>query len=53
VQIDSVGVGRYTVGSYVDAQNGFGALLRSRFVCRIAKIPGGDKWHLEDLWMER
>ena len=53
VRIDSLGGGRYKVHSYVDAQNSFGALLRSQFVCRIAKVPGGDEWRLEDLEMER
>lgn len=52
-RIDSLGGGRYRVHSQVDAQNAFGALLRSQFVCSIAKVPGGDEWRLEDLTMER
>ena len=35
--IKDLGGGRYQINSWVDSQNGFGALLRSRFVC-IVKI---------------
>lgn len=35
--IKDLGGGRYQINSWVDSQNGFGALLRSRFLC-IVKI---------------
>jgi hypothetical protein len=48
---------RYTVSSYVDAENSFGAKLRSKFVCTIKLVsPAGDladpaSWELIDLQM--
>lgn len=33
--------GSYTVVSYVDSQNGFGAMLRTRFSCEIRKDSRG------------
>jgi hypothetical protein len=39
--------GSYTVKSYVDAQNGFGALIRSDFVCHVKPVAGS--WVLLDL----
>ncbi len=43
----------FTISSYVDAQNGFGANIRSRFICKITH-KGGDwtvpnNWTLDDL----
>lgn len=46
-KVSSLGSGRYSVRSYVDSENGFGALLRSDWSCEIRKVPGGDKWQLE------
>ncbi len=40
--------GSYTVVSYVDAQNSFGAMLRNRFVCRIQPTVSG-AWTLLSL----
>jgi len=39
---------RYEIVSYVDAQNGFGALIRTRFRC-IVDNDFGDQWGLESL----
>lgn len=36
------GKGRYTATGWVDAQNGFGAMIRSRFVCKMTNA--GDNW---------
>jgi len=43
----------YYVGSYVDAQNSFGAIIRNKYYCKI-KYIGGDRymqsnWNLIDL----
>lgn len=38
----------YTVRNYVDAENSFGAMLRSNFVCEV-KDAGNDEWELVDL----
>jgi hypothetical protein len=37
-----------TVTSHVDSQNGFGALLRLNYTCKVA-WQGGDKWRLQSL----
>lgn len=44
----SVSNGEYTVTSYVDSQNGFGAMIRTTYVCTVTYL-GSDKWHLVDL----
>lgn len=38
----------YRVNSQVDSENGFGALLRSFFECRVA-YTGDDQWQLVDI----
>ncbi len=49
---------RYIVSSYVDAENSFGAKLRSKFVCTIKLVsPSGEladpaSWELIDLKMQ-
>jgi hypothetical protein len=42
--------GSYTVKSYVDAQNGFGALIRNDFVCRVKPVAAS--WVLLDLTIQ-
>jgi hypothetical protein len=37
----------YEVSIQVDAQNSFGAMIRSTFVCKISKV--GTSWRLDDL----
>jgi hypothetical protein len=37
----------YTVVGWVDAQNGFGAMLRNNFVCKLHKT--GNSWYLDDV----
>lgn len=39
---------RYRVHSHVDAENGFGAQIRTAYVCEIRSV-GGDEWRLIDL----
>ncbi len=46
--VQNLGDGAYKVSAYVDAENSFGAKLRTDFVC-VVKYVGNDKWHLEDL----
>jgi hypothetical protein len=36
------------VGSYVDAENSFGAMIRTHFVCELTYIGDGN-YRLEDL----
>lgn len=38
----------YTIKSYVDAQNSFGATIRTRYVC-VVRYTGSDTWRLESL----
>lgn len=37
----------YTVRSYVDSENGFGANIRTRFTCTVTDI--GDEWRLDNI----
>lgn len=46
--ITNTGDGSFRVNSYVDAQNSFGAMIRTDFTCTV-KYEGGDQWGLVDL----
>ena len=46
--IQPVSEGDYEVSAYVDSQNGFGAMIRTRFTCTVKPLPN-DKWRLVDL----
>ena len=46
--VTDLGNGKYRYVSYVDSQNGFGALLRTNFICTV-KYVGDKKWSLESL----
>lgn len=48
VQVDRNTDGTYTVTSTVDAQNSFGAKLRSTFTCTVHPT-GKDTWLLDDI----
>ncbi len=53
--VSRMGNEAYVVRSYVDAQNGFGAMIRSTYACKI-RYRGGDdadtgNWQLIDLQM--
>ena len=39
----------YTITSFVDSQNSFGALLRTQYVAQMRYIPSTEKWRLEDI----
>lgn len=43
---------RYTVSSHVDAENGFGAQVRTPFICEVRLSQDGSTWRLRDLVME-
>lgn len=45
------GEARYTVTSYVDAQNSFGAMMRNTYTCDI-EYTGGLNWSLRGLEIE-
>jgi len=49
--VKDLGEGRYTVTTYVDAQNSFGAMIRNNFTCTLLYV-GNDKWQLEDINIE-
>jgi hypothetical protein len=52
VRVTGSGEGPYTVTSTVDSENGFGALLRSSFVCSVrpaGSAGGKTTWKLVDL----
>lgn len=38
----------YTVDSYVDAQNGFGAMIRTRYFCQLQYDAGADAWRVKE-----
>lgn len=38
----------WSVSGYVDSQNGFGALIRSNFVCQLSYLGNG-RWILDEL----
>lgn len=44
------GESTYLAISYVDSQNGFGAMIRTNFSCAVRYV-GNDRWHLESLQM--
>ena len=48
--VHSFGSGRYGVESYVDAQNSFGAMLRSRYACALKY--DGTNWRLDAINIE-
>ncbi len=45
-----LGNGRYQISSYLDAQNSFGALVRTHFIC-VVQHTGGSDWRLINLTM--
>jgi len=50
VTVQSQGDGRFRVVAWVDAQNSFGALIRTHFSCTVHK--GDGEWILEELDMQ-
>jgi hypothetical protein len=45
---EDLGEGRFRVQAAVDAQNGFGALIRNNYDCSVHWVSGSD-WGLDDL----
>lgn len=52
VSITPLGDCRFAVVSYVDSQNGFGAMIRSRFSATMTSTPDGKTWRAADLVIE-
>jgi hypothetical protein len=50
-KVSHLGGGKYMVLAYVDSQNGFGALLRSKYLCTL-RNTGDNRWRLIDLTIE-
>ena len=48
--ITDLGGGEYQINSWVDSQNGFGAMIRSRWSCKIKFV--GDKVQAENIIIE-
>ena len=46
--VTHIGGGRYVVNSYVDSQNVFGAMLRTKYRCELTDLGDG-KWQLTNL----
>jgi len=47
-KVTDLGDGKYKVDSYVDAQNSFGAMIRTNYTCTL-KYVGDDKWQAEEV----
>lgn len=43
---------RWKVEGWVDAENAFGATIRSDYVCIVSYTPGDEMWHLHELEIE-
>jgi hypothetical protein len=48
--VTDLGGGRFRVSAYVDAENSFGAKIRTNYTC-VLKSTDGDTWTLESLHM--
>ena len=51
--IKKSGPGEFTVLSYVDAQNAFGAQIRKHYVCKIKSEDNGKNWELVEFAFAR
>ena len=52
VSVAHLGDGVYKVNAFVDAQNGFGAMLRTSWTCEIAE-NSNQTWSLRELKLEK
>jgi len=52
VSVSYAGNDTYKVSAYVDAQNSFGALIRTYYDCEVRYNKSSDKWRLIDLKMD-
>lgn len=44
-RVADLGGGEYVISSYVDAQNSFGAMIRTQYLCTVKHVEG-DRWQL-------
>lgn len=51
-KVSATGDCRFKVHAYVDSQNGFGAMIRTRYTADIELDPLTDRWKLKDLQMQ-
>jgi hypothetical protein len=51
VRAEHIGDGVYKVRGFVDAQNGFGAMIRTQWTCEIEETPDHE-WSLRKLEIE-
>lgn len=49
-KVTHLGDGTYAILSYVDAENTFGAMVRTHYVCKVRYVGEGE-WRLEELDM--
>ncbi|MEP3457469.1 MAG: hypothetical protein ABJN64_02610 [Tateyamaria sp.] len=49
IRVTSVGSCRFRVDAYVDAQNGFGAQIRTQYQALMERDPDADTWQLIEL----
>jgi hypothetical protein len=49
-RVSLVGDAKYAVSGHLDAQNGFGAMIRNRYDCTV-QYEGSSRWTLDDLEM--
>lgn len=50
-KVTHLGEGKYHARAYVDAQNAFGAMVRTDFECTVQWITG-NRWRIEELVLE-
>lgn len=50
--VTDMGENKFLVASYVDAENSFGAKVRTRYSCILQYIEETGKWQLEDIKLE-
>ena len=52
VRVTNEGGCRWSVVAYVDAQNGFGATIRTRYIVTLSKDPASDNWTASSVILE-
>jgi hypothetical protein len=51
VKADSIDTCKFRIVGFVDAQNGFGAQIRSTYSMDLSYEPGTNSWKASNLWM--
>ena len=49
VHVEAFGQCQFLIVAWVDAQNGFGATVRTPYVVEVQYLPESDRWRLVDL----